>query len=79
MKCLTENKNLLSHCCRETKKGMEGRLANAWRLTVNDKNFIKTALLSEIRIDGRKPFEYRKISIKFGRQVLASFVNVCIT
>ncbi|MBA0830030.1 hypothetical protein Goarm_014584 [Gossypium armourianum] len=43
---------------------MEGRLANSWRLTVNDKNFIKTALLSEIRIDGRKPFEYRKISIK---------------
>ncbi|MBA0615501.1 hypothetical protein Godav_015629 [Gossypium davidsonii] len=58
---------------------MEGRLANSWRLTVNDKNFIKTALLSEIRIDGRKPFEYRKISIKFGRQVLASFINVSIT
>ncbi|KAE8735524.1 Protein ECERIFERUM 7 [Hibiscus syriacus] len=46
---------------------MEGRISNAWRLTVNDKNFIKTALLSEIRIDGRKPFEYRKISIKFDR------------
>ncbi|MBA0800471.1 hypothetical protein Gohar_010900, partial [Gossypium harknessii] len=52
---------------------MEGRLANSWRLTVNDKNFIKTALLSEIRIDGRKPFEYRKISIKFGRQLLKEY------
>ena len=57
---------------------MEGRLANAWRLTVNDKNFIKAALLSEIRIDGRKPYEYRKIAIKFGMQVLASFISVCI-
>ncbi|KAK8601883.1 hypothetical protein V6N13_058447 [Hibiscus sabdariffa] len=55
---------------------MEGRLANAWRLTVNDKNFIKTALLSEIRIDGRKPFEYRKISIKFGREDGSSEVQL---
>ncbi|OMO81779.1 hypothetical protein CCACVL1_12223 [Corchorus capsularis] len=57
---------------------MEGRLANAWRLTVNDKKFIKNALQSEIRIDGRKPYEYRKIAIKFGRQVLASFINLPI-
>ncbi|KAG4183486.1 hypothetical protein ERO13_A09G112400v2 [Gossypium hirsutum] len=55
---------------------MEGRLANSWRLTVNDKNFIKTALLSEIRIDGRKPFEYRKISIKFGREDGSSEVQL---
>ncbi|XVE62272.1 hypothetical protein DITRI_Ditri06bG0104900 [Diplodiscus trichospermus] len=47
---------------------MDARLANAWRLTVNEKNFIKTALLSEIRIDGRKPFEFRNIIINFGRE-----------
>ncbi|XWS28322.1 hypothetical protein CRYUN_Cryun25bG0058400 [Craigia yunnanensis] len=58
---------------------MERRLANVWRLTVNDKNFIKSALFSDIRIDGRKPYEYRKIAIKFGRQVLASFINLVIT
>ncbi|XP_038999072.1 exosome complex component RRP45B-like isoform X1 [Hibiscus syriacus] len=55
---------------------MEGRISNAWRLTVNDKNFIKTALLSEIRIDGRKPFEYRKISIKFDRGDGSSEVQI---
>ncbi|KAB2037144.1 hypothetical protein ES319_D03G054400v1 [Gossypium barbadense] len=47
---------------------MDARLANTWRLTLNEKNFIKTALLSEIRIDGRKPFEFRNISINFGRE-----------
>ncbi|XVF30481.1 hypothetical protein REPUB_Repub16aG0061700 [Reevesia pubescens] len=48
---------------------MDGRLANTLRLTVNEKNFIKTALLSEIRIDGRKPFEFRNIIINFfGRE-----------
>ncbi|XWS42878.1 hypothetical protein CRYUN_Cryun16bG0051900 [Craigia yunnanensis] len=47
---------------------MDARLANTWRLTVNEKNFIKTALLSEIRIDGRKPLEFRNIIINFGRE-----------
>ncbi|XP_022743715.1 exosome complex component RRP45A-like [Durio zibethinus] len=47
---------------------MDARLANTWRLTVNEKNFIKTALLSEIRIDGRKPFEFRNFIINFGRE-----------
>ncbi|KAH1113915.1 hypothetical protein J1N35_007293 [Gossypium stocksii] len=47
---------------------MDARLANTWRLTLNEKNFIKTALLSETRIDGRKPFEFRNISINFGRE-----------
>ncbi|GLT46472.1 hypothetical protein SLA2020_202200 [Shorea laevis] len=55
---------------------MDSRLANSWRLTVNEKNFIKTALQSEIRIDGRKPYEYRKISIKFGRDDGSSEVQV---
>ncbi|GAY47079.1 hypothetical protein CUMW_101880 [Citrus unshiu] len=43
---------------------MDTRLANTWRLTVNEKRFIETALSSGIRIDGRNPFEYRKLSIK---------------
>ncbi|KAL4379727.1 hypothetical protein GQ457_02G028080 [Hibiscus cannabinus] len=47
---------------------MDVRLANTWRLTLNEKNFIKTALLSEIRLDGRKPFQFRNIIINFGRE-----------
>lgn len=46
---------------------MEQRLANTWRLTVNEKKFIETALKSDLRIDGRRPFDYRKLSIKFGK------------
>lgn len=48
---------------------MDARLTNAWRMTVNEKKFIETALASDLRIDGRNPLEYRKITIKFGRQV----------
>lgn len=48
---------------------MESKLANAWRLTVNEKKFIETALLSELRIDGRGLYDYRKLTIKFGRLV----------
>ncbi|KAL4355377.1 hypothetical protein GQ457_06G014300 [Hibiscus cannabinus] len=47
---------------------MDVRLANTWRLSLNEKNFIKTALLSDIRIDGRKPFDFRNIIIIFGRE-----------
>ncbi|KAE8673737.1 Protein ECERIFERUM 7 [Hibiscus syriacus] len=47
---------------------MDVRLANTRRLTLNEKNFIKTALLSEIRTDGRKPFEFRNIIINFDRE-----------
>ncbi|GMI65932.1 ECERIFERUM 7 [Hibiscus trionum] len=47
---------------------MDVRLANTWRLTLNEKNFIKTALLSDIRIDGRKSFDFRNIIINFGRE-----------
>ncbi|CAN1319014.1 Exosome complex component RRP45B [Linum perenne] len=46
---------------------MDSRLANTWRLTVNEKKFIETALASDLRIDGRNPLEYRKLTIKFGR------------
>lgn len=48
---------------------MEQRLANTWRMTVNEKKFIETALLADLRVDGRRPFDYRRLTIKFGRQV----------
>ncbi|CBI18186.3 unnamed protein product, partial [Vitis vinifera] len=50
---------------------MEQRLASTFRMTVNEKKFIEKALLSDLRIDGRRPFDFRRISIKFekmGRQ-----------
>ncbi|KAK4356504.1 hypothetical protein RND71_025475 [Anisodus tanguticus] len=46
---------------------MEQRLVNTWRMTVNEKKFIESALESELRIDGRRPFDYRRVTIKFGR------------
>ncbi|VVA37774.1 PREDICTED: exosome [Prunus dulcis] len=46
---------------------MEQRLANTWRMSVNEKKFIETALLSDLRIDGRRPFDYRNLTIKFGK------------
>ncbi|XP_034893634.1 exosome complex component RRP45A isoform X4 [Populus alba] len=55
---------------------MDGRLANTWRLTVNEKKFIETALASNLRIDGRNPLEYRKITIKFGREDGSSEVHL---
>ncbi|XP_052311614.1 exosome complex component RRP45A isoform X2 [Populus trichocarpa] len=55
---------------------MDGRLANTWRLTLNEKKFIETALASNLRIDGRNPLEYRKITIKFGREDGSSEVQL---
>uniref|UniRef100_A0A2P2KMU3 Protein ECERIFERUM 7 n=2 Tax=Rhizophora mucronata TaxID=61149 RepID=A0A2P2KMU3_RHIMU len=55
---------------------MEARLANNWRLTVNERKFIETALASDLRIDGRNPLEYRKITIKFGREDGSSEVQL---
>uniref|UniRef100_A0A803Q9H9 Protein ECERIFERUM 7 n=1 Tax=Cannabis sativa TaxID=3483 RepID=A0A803Q9H9_CANSA len=46
---------------------MEQRLANTWRLTVNEKKFIENALLSDLRVDGRRPFDYRNVIITFGK------------
>lgn len=46
---------------------MEQRLANTWKMTVNEKKFIETALVADIRVDGRRPFDYRRLAIKFGR------------
>ncbi|XP_074317495.1 exosome complex component RRP45B-like [Silene latifolia] len=47
---------------------MEQRLANCWSMTLNEKHFIETALLSDLRVDGRQPFDYRRLTIKFGRE-----------
>ncbi|XP_028798749.1 exosome complex component RRP45A isoform X1 [Neltuma alba] len=55
---------------------MEQRLANALHLTINEKKFIETALLSELRVDGRRPFDYRKLTIKFGREDGSSEVQL---
>ena len=46
---------------------MEGRLANMWRLTVNERKFVETALQSELRVDGRGLYDYRKLTIRFGK------------
>ncbi|KAF6166150.1 hypothetical protein GIB67_023860 [Kingdonia uniflora] len=51
---------------------MEQRLGNTWRMTINEKKFIESALLSDLRVDGRRPFDYRCLTIKFGRHVLES-------
>ncbi|KAL2897388.1 Exosome complex component RRP45B [Bienertia sinuspersici] len=54
---------------------MEQRLANTWHLTVNEKKFIETALLSEYRVDGRRPFDYRGLTIEFGSEDGSSEAN----
>ncbi|XP_009374919.2 exosome complex component RRP45A isoform X2 [Pyrus x bretschneideri] len=46
---------------------MEQRLANASHLTLNQKKFIETALLADLRADGRRPFDYRNLTVKFGK------------
>ncbi|KAJ8450620.1 hypothetical protein Cgig2_020257 [Carnegiea gigantea] len=55
---------------------MEQRLANVWHMTVNEKKFIETALLSDLRVDGRRLFDYRRLTIKFGREDGSSEVQL---
>ncbi|XP_047316359.1 exosome complex component RRP45A-like [Impatiens glandulifera] len=55
---------------------MEQRLGSTWELTVNEKTFIETALKSDLRTDGRRPFDYRRITIKFGREDGSSEVQL---
>lgn len=43
---------------------------------MNEKNFIETALLSDLRVDGRRPFDYRRLTIKFGREDGSSEVQL---
>ncbi|OIV94952.1 hypothetical protein TanjilG_22149 [Lupinus angustifolius] len=42
------------------------RLQQLTKITLNNNNFIQTALLSDLRVDGRRPLDYRKLTIKFG-------------
>ena len=49
------------------------RLANSWRMSLNEKNFIETALLLDVRADGRSPLDYRELKIEFGRLVFFFF------
>ncbi|KAK1403568.1 Exosome complex component RRP45 [Heracleum sosnowskyi] len=55
---------------------MEQRLASTWRMSVNDKKFIENSLLSDLRVDGRRPFDYRRLTIKFGREDGSSEVQL---
>ncbi|KAL3620364.1 hypothetical protein CASFOL_035276 [Castilleja foliolosa] len=55
---------------------MEQRLANTWKMTVNEKKFIETALLSDLRVDGRGPFDYRNMTIQFGGEDGSSEVQL---
>ncbi|KAK6914490.1 Exoribonuclease, phosphorolytic domain 2 [Dillenia turbinata] len=45
-------------------------------MSVNEKKFIQTALLSDLRIDGRGPFDFRTLTIKFGREDGSSEVQL---
>ncbi|XP_063948729.1 exosome complex component RRP45A isoform X2 [Daucus carota subsp. sativus] len=55
---------------------MEQRLASTWRMSVNEKKFIESSLLSDLRADGRRPFDYRRLTIKFGREDGSSEVQL---
>ncbi|KAI3951475.1 hypothetical protein MKX01_018591 [Papaver californicum] len=55
---------------------MEQRLANTWKMTNNEKKFIETSLLSDLRVDGRTSFQYRGLNIKFGREDGSSEVQL---
>ncbi|PKA58631.1 hypothetical protein AXF42_Ash008918 [Apostasia shenzhenica] len=44
----------------------DANLANPSHMS--NRKFIDTALLSNIRVDGRRPFDYRQLIIKFGRE-----------
>ncbi|KAG6407553.1 hypothetical protein SASPL_130545 [Salvia splendens] len=55
---------------------MEQRFANSWRMTVNEKKFIQTALLSDLRTDGHGPFDYRNLTIQFGSEDGSSEVQL---
>ncbi|RWW27483.1 hypothetical protein BHE74_00049844, partial [Ensete ventricosum] len=58
---------------------MEQRLASTWRMTVNERKFVETALASDLRVDGRRPFDYRRLTIKFGRSVPVYVFTAFIT
>ncbi|EAY86243.1 hypothetical protein OsI_07612 [Oryza sativa Indica Group] len=39
-----------------------------WHPTVNEREFIERALQSDLRVDGRRPFDFRRLKILFGRE-----------
>ncbi|XP_074586629.1 exosome complex component RRP45A-like isoform X1 [Curcuma longa] len=47
-----------------------------WRMSVNERKFIETALASDLRVNGRCPFDYRRLTIKFGREDGSSEVQL---
>lgn len=51
-------------------------MANALRLSINEKKFIDEALRLEQRIDGRRPFDSRRLFIKFAREDGAAEVQL---
>lgn len=51
-------------------------MANALRLSINEKKFIDEALCLEQRIDGRRPFDSRRLFIKFAREDGAAEVQL---
>ncbi|KAK9698295.1 hypothetical protein RND81_08G094400 [Saponaria officinalis] len=55
---------------------MEQRLANTWHMTVNEQEFIKTALLSGIRVGGRGLMDYRDLIIEIGGEDGYSYVQL---
>ncbi|KAG4972847.1 hypothetical protein JHK87_029668 [Glycine soja] len=64
---LKEHERLMQDVFRSAVE-MEQRLANTWRMPLNDKKFIETALLSDLRLDGRRPSDYRKLTVKLAKQ-----------
>ena len=46
---------------------MEQKLANSTSLSINEKKFIENGLLTDLRIDGRRIFDFRDLVIEFGR------------
>jgi len=37
-------------------------------MPLNDKKFIETALLSDLRVDGCRPSDYHKLTVKLAKQ-----------
>ncbi|KAK3154327.1 hypothetical protein QOZ80_2BG0189120 [Eleusine coracana subsp. coracana] len=47
-----------------------------WRPTVNERDFIESALQSDLRVDGRRSFDFRRLDISFGREDGSSEVQL---
>ncbi|XP_062223124.1 exosome complex component RRP45A-like isoform X2 [Phragmites australis] len=47
-----------------------------WRPTVNERDFIERAVQSDLRVDGRRSFDFRRLDITFGREDGSSQVQL---